>query len=96
MRTNTIITGLVAFASGFVTGLLLSPKNGKENRKWISNHTRDTKNWIEDHGHKLFEESEKRIDRLSKGLKNTVKENVPDLYRATESLHFSDTESHDS
>lgn len=84
MRTGLIITGMVAFAGGLMTGLLLTPKNGKENRKWI-----------EDKSQKFLEESEKRIDRVSKGIRNTVKENVPDLYSATETLHFSDIEDDD-
>lgn len=92
MRTGTLLTGIAAFAGGVITGLLISPRNGRENRKWLSEQTKDTRNWIEHKSHNLMEESEKKIDRISKGIRKTVEENVPDLYGATESLYFSDSD----
>ncbi len=86
--TRFFLTGMVAFASGMITGLLLAPKSGKENRKWIQDHSKDAKDWIEDKGHHLLEESERRINEVSEEIKKTVKETVPDLYEATESLHL--------
>ncbi|MEO9887509.1 MAG: YtxH domain-containing protein [Balneola sp.] len=78
---GTLLTGLAAFAGGVVTGLLLTPKSGKENRQWI-----------EDKSHQLLEDGEKRIGQVSKNIKKSVKENLPDLYEATELLHFEDEE----
>ncbi|MEP1152389.1 MAG: YtxH domain-containing protein [Balneola sp.] len=74
---GTLLTGLAAFAGGVVTGLLLTPKSGKENRKWI-----------EDKSHRILEDGEKRIGDVSRNIKKSVKENLPDLYEATELLHF--------
>ncbi len=90
MKTGTILTGIFAFAGGLVTGLLLTPKSGRENRRWVSDHTRATKSWIEDKSNQIVEDSEKRIDQVSKGIKKTVHDNLPDLYEATETLNFSD------
>lgn len=84
------MVGATAFASGMVTALLLTPKSGKENRKWITDQSKETKDWLEHQSRKLKEDSEKRIDRVSKGIKKTVKDAVPDLYEATEKLKFSD------
>lgn len=78
---GTLLTGLVAFAGGVVTGLLLTPKSGRENRQWI-----------EDKSHKILEDGEKRLGAVSKNIKKNVKENLPDLYEATEILHFEDEE----
>ncbi|MEX0609750.1 MAG: YtxH domain-containing protein [Balneolaceae bacterium] len=86
---NLFIT-LTAFSGGLVTGLLLTPKSGQENRKWVSSHSKETKEWLEDKGHKIVEESEKRIDRVSKGIKKTVQDSLPDLYEATDDLTFSE------
>jgi gas vesicle protein len=78
---GTLLTGLAAFAGGVVAGLLLTPKSGKENRQWIENK-----------GHKILEDSEKRIGEVSKNIKRSVKDNLPDLYEATELLQFDDEE----
>lgn len=82
--------GISAFAGGLIAGLLITPKSGKENRKWLSQHGQETRNWLEDRGKKIKQDSEKRIDRVSEGIRKTVKNTVPDLYEATENLHFSE------
>lgn len=87
---GTLIIGLSGLAAGFIAGLLLTPKSGKENRKWISEHSKETKDWLEGQGIKLKKDSEERIDQVSRGIKKTVKDAVPDLYEATEDLHFSE------
>lgn len=73
--------GALAFSGGFISGLLLTPKSGKENRRWLENQSR-----------KIKEDSEKRIDRVSEGIRKSVKNSVPDLYEATEDLHFTEEE----
>lgn len=89
---GTILIGTTAFAGGLLTALLISPKSGRENRRWISEHGKETKDWLEEKGQKLRTEGEKRIDRLSKGVRKTVKDSVPDLYEATEKLDFTEKE----
>lgn len=85
---GTFLTGVVAFSTGMIAGLLLAPKSGKESRKWLSEHTDEAKNWIDDKAHKLVEESEKTLDKMSEGIKKTVHDALPDLYEATEMLNF--------
>ena len=89
---GSFLATMAAFSAGVVTGLLLSPRSGAENRKWISEHTDEAKSWMELKGHKLIEESEKRIDSISKNLKETI----PDLYAATESIQFEEDELQES
>lgn len=75
---DTILVSLTAFAAGYITASLLNEKSGKENRQWL-----------EDTSQKLVKESEKKIDRVSKGIRKTVNDTLPDLYEATEGLVFS-------
>ena len=76
---NTLLITFTAFAGGYVAASLLNSRSGKENRKWL-----------EDTSQKLVKESEKRIDQVSKGIRKTVNDTLPDLYEATEGLVFSD------
>lgn len=89
---GTLLIGATAFAGGVIAGLLLTPKSGKENRDWLKNQSDQTKYWIEHTGKKLKTDSEQRIDQLSKGIKKSLKDSVPDLYEATSELSFSEEE----
>ena len=89
---GSLLIGTAAFAGGVVAGLLLTPKSGKENRKAINKYSKETKSWLQEQGQRIKTDGEKRIDRVSKGIRKTVKDAVPDLYEATEDLHFSEGE----
>ncbi|WP_018128238.1 YtxH domain-containing protein [Balneola vulgaris] len=90
--SQTLLTGLVAFAGGVIAGLLLTPKSGRENRQWLHDQSEDAKEWLEGKSHRLLEEGEKKIEQVSRNLKKSVKENLPDLYEATETLHLDEEE----
>lgn len=83
-----LLLTLTAFAGGYITASLLNPRNGEENRKWITDQSKDGKKWIEEKSQKLVKESEKKIDKMTKGIKKTVNETLPDLYEATEDMIF--------
>lgn len=85
---ETLMVTLAGFSAGIVFGLLLSPKSGKENREWIGKQTDGAKHWVEDHGSKIVKEGEERLHKIS----SNVKEIIPDLYEATESIRFEDEE----
>lgn len=89
---GTLLFGAAAFTGGIVAGLFLTPKSGKENIRWVKDQTDETKEWLESRTRKLKKDSEKRIDRLSKGIKKSVKDSLPDLYEATEDIHFTEEE----
>ncbi len=89
---GTLFTSLAAFAGGVVAGMLLTPRSGKENRQWIQDQSEDARHWIEDKSHKILEDSEKRLEKVSGNIKRSVKDNLPDLYEATEDLLFEDEE----
>lgn len=89
---NVIITTVVSFSAGFALGLLYAPQSGKDSRKWIGEHTNEAKHWMEEKGHHLVEESEKKLEKISEG----IKEAIPDLYEATESIYFEDSDLEDA
>ncbi len=85
---ETLLATIAGFSAGVVLAMLISPKSGKENREWISKHTGDAKNWVEDHGNKIVKEGEERLQKIS----TNVKEIIPDLYEATEAILFDEDE----
>ncbi len=93
---GSLLAGVAAFAGGVIAGLLLAPKSGKENREWLQEQSDEARNWLEGTSHRILEESERKIDQVSEGLKKTVKENVPDLYEATESFKLDEDDVKDA
>jgi|AntRauTorcE11897_2_1112592.scaffolds.fasta_scaffold19310_2 gas vesicle protein len=89
---GTLLVGTTALAGGVIAGFLLAPKSGKENRNWLKSQSGQTKNWLEHTSRKLRDDGEQRIDRLSKGIKRSLKDSLPDLYEATSELSFSEEE----
>ena len=85
---ETLLATVAGFSAGIVFALLLSPKSGRENREWISRQTGEAKHWVEDHGNKIVKEGEERLHKIS----SNVKEIIPDLYQATESILFDEEE----
>lgn len=81
---GTIIASMVGFSAGMATGLLLSPKSGKELRSWISSQTKGTKNWVEERSTKILNNAEYQLSKISEKIKSAV----PNLYEATEVIHF--------
>ena len=88
---GTIFTALASFSAGVVVGLLIAPQSGKDNRRWISEHSSEAKDWVESARHKILEKSEKKLGKLQSELKDSI----PDLYEATESIIFDDTDMND-
>ena len=81
---GTLLTTIIGFSTGVVVGLLLSPKSGKENRRWISSQTGDAKTWVEHNGTRLVKESEQKLNKIA----SDVKKIIPDLYEATSAILF--------
>jgi len=88
---GTIVTAVASFSAGVVVGMLITPQSGRENRRWISEHSSDAKHWVEDHGHRIIEKSEERLGKISEGIKDAI----PDLYEATEDIHLDDADMSD-
>lgn len=85
---GTIVTALASFSAGVVVGLLITPQSGRENRRWITEHSSEAKDWLEGKSHQLIEESEKRLEKISDDIKGSI----PDLYEATESIPLDESD----
>ena len=86
-----IATSFISFSAGVVVGLLITPQSGRSNRRWISEHTSEAKHWVEDKGHQILRESEKKLERIS----NNIKGAIPNLYEVTEDIHLDDADMRD-
>ncbi len=89
---GTLFVGATVFAGGIISGMLLSPANGKANRRWLSKQSKETKQWLEEQLLKLKEERKERLSQWSQGVKKTFEDTVPNLYEATADLGFSEAE----
>ncbi|HKJ34918.1 MAG TPA: YtxH domain-containing protein [Balneolales bacterium] len=77
-----------SFLSGIALGFLMTPRSGKENRKWITSQTQDLVDWVEENSKNALDTTEKRLQMLRSNMHNTI----PDLYVATENLGIDESE----
>lgn len=91
-RNRNFVNRFSSFCGWCNNRIITNPTNRKENRQWIHDQSEDAKHWLEEKGSKILDESERRLGEVSKKVKTSVKENLPDLYEATESLEFDDEE----
>lgn len=87
---SLIIVAAASFVGGVAVGMLVSPRSGKENREWISEHATDVADWVDKRGHEALHFAENRIDSIKQNLQEEYKKAVPDLYEATEDLHLNE------
>lgn len=94
MATNNTIKFIAfaagAFLGGVITGLMISPKSGPENRKWITDNTDELSGWADRKGRELKSRTDEQVSHLKENVKKSVKKTVPDLYEATEDLGLKD------
>ena len=88
---GTLFTALASFSAGVAVGLLVAPQSGKDNRRWISEHSAEAKDWVEGKSHEILEQSEKKLGKIQ----HEIKGSIPDLYEATESLLFDESDMKD-
>ncbi len=48
--SQLLITAISAFAGGVLISLLVNPRSGAENRKWVSDNTSDFKSRVKESG----------------------------------------------
>ncbi len=79
-----------SFAGGLALGLLLAPESGKQTRNWINKRAGGLANWASDRRNNALDKSEKRLEELRRRVHQGIKNNIPDLYEATEELDLDD------
>lgn len=88
--TRFLITA-TSFAGGMALGMLLAPKSGKENREWIHKQSADISGWIDGQRKDVIQKSEKQFTEVRKKVQQGIRNNVPDLYDATEEIRLDDS-----
>lgn len=95
-QSNSTLTVVLATAGAFFTGvavgLLLSPRSGKENRRWIKEQAEDLTDWVDQHSKEAYHLTENKFNHLKSDVKKKIKDTIPDLYEATEDIHLNEAE----
>ena len=89
---NSIFIATASFIGGVAAGLLLAPKAGSQNRKWISDNAGELARWAERQGQSAKNKSSRQLRNLRKNVQQGISRNVPDLYEATEDIELGDNE----
>lgn len=94
MAKNNHLKSLLVFTSSFVggvtAGLLLAPKNGAQNRRWLSLRIKKFREWAAHQQRKAKITGQKEWYSL-RNMCNPNR-NIPDLYQATAGLTFNEYE----
>lgn len=81
-----------SFLGGMALGALLSPKTGRENRRWIANSATELADWVDQKRHDAIRQGEIQAGHIRRNIHKGIKNNVPDLYEATEQIDLDRSE----
>lgn len=81
-----------SFAGGMALGMILAPKSGRENRKWLNDQTTEFADWVDDQGKEVVNKSGKQISQIRTKVRKGVKNNFPNLYEATEEIKLDESD----
>lgn len=84
LRNIILVSG--AFAAGVITGMLLSPKSGEDNRDWINQNAKKASDWVDRQSREAVNRSEKALQEYSDRLKKEFKDSVSEIQKASEKL----------
>jgi gas vesicle protein len=84
LRNIILVSG--AFAAGVITGMLLSPKSGEDNRDWINQNAKKASDWVDRQSREAVSRSEKALQEYSDRLKKEFKDSVSEIQKASEKL----------
>lgn len=77
-----------SFIGGMALGLLLSPRSGSENRRWIASNATELADWVDKRGRDAIQQGEEQFSHIRSNIHKGIRKNVPDLYEATEQIDF--------
>lgn len=87
-----VLFAAASFAGGLTLGLLLAPKSGKENRRWVSDQANEMTGWMDEQGKQVLRKGSSHLKDLRKNVRSGIQQNVPDLYKATEHIELDGTD----
>lgn len=80
-----------SFLGGLATGFLLSPKKGEQNRAWLSESALGLNRWAKLQRYLAERKSSRELQKLRKNIQQGIRQNIPNLYEATDTIPLSDT-----
>lgn len=89
---NSLLLATGSFIGGVTLGVLLTPNSGRKSRAWISEHAEELTNWIERQRISAGRKGRLKLHHIRKNVHDGLKQNIPDLYEATERIELSEQE----
>ncbi|MCW9708560.1 YtxH domain-containing protein [Fodinibius salsisoli] len=88
LRSLLLATG--SFIGGVTLGVLLTPRNGRETRHWVSSQASELSDWMSKHHRTARQKGETELHNIRQNVHKGLRRNIPDLYEATENIDLSD------
>ena len=89
---GSIFLATTSFIGGIAVGLLLSPKSGNENRMWLSDQSTEMAHWLNNQSKSAKDKSARELQRFRKNVQQGIRQNIPDLYEATEDIDLNNND----
>lgn len=87
---SSILLASASFIGGLTAGLLLAPDGGKRNRKWLKKRANTLSRWIDNQRQSIQHKGRKELHKVHTNVQREIRQNVPDLYSATEHIDLSE------
>lgn len=87
---GSILLATTSFVGGLAAGFLLAPGNGPENRRWLVSRFSELGNWMDHQSRAAQVKTDRELRKFRQNVHQGIRQNVPDLYRATDQIDLSD------
>lgn len=88
-RKNNLLLFTTSFIGGLAAGLLLAPKKGSQNRAWLSKNATELGHWAKLRKRFARIKGAREFSKVQQNVSRGVRQHIPDLYEATDSIPLS-------
>lgn len=89
-KISSIFLATTSFIGGVAVGLLLSSKSADKIR--LSEHMAELAQWLDIRRKSAADKSSKELQQFRKNVHQGIRQNIPDLYEATEDLDLNNND----
>ena len=89
---HSLLVAAGSFVGGVAMGFLLTPKTGRQNRNLIYKHSSEAGEWLNRQRKTASQKGLTELQNIRKNVHDGLKQNIPDLYSATDHIDLSDHE----
>jgi len=86
---GSLLFATTTFLGGVALGILLAQNNSSKNQAWLSDHASELSEWMDRKRKIAAYQAGRKLRKWRKRTGWGVKQNVPDLYQATEQINLS-------